>query len=132
MRYGIGLSTTGECGDPRTMSRLARLAEESGWDGIFLEDYVFHWENPVKTFDPWIVLAAMAINTEHISLGTMVTPIARRRPWKLAREAVTIDHLSDGRLILGVGLGNSDDIDFAALGEETNAKNRATVFGRSP
>ena len=97
----------GAYGDLRAMAELANLAEVSGWDGIFLEDYIFHWAGQ-ETYDPWIILAAMAMRTERIRIGITVTPLSRR-PWKLAREAVTLDHLSNGRIIVGVGSGNGAD-----------------------
>jgi alkanesulfonate monooxygenase SsuD/methylene tetrahydromethanopterin reductase-like flavin-dependent oxidoreductase (luciferase family) len=75
--------------------------------------------------DPWVLLTAITVATERIRIGTMVTPVARRRPWKLARETVTIDRLSEGRLILGVGLGFPPDLEFAALGEDPDDRRRA-------
>ncbi len=83
---------------PRSAANLARLAEESGWDGIFLGDAIW-------TQDPMISLAAAAMVTKRIRLGTMVIPVPLRRPWKLASESLALDHLSDGRLILGMGAG---------------------------
>lgn len=107
MKYGLDMASAGLAGDPRTMGELAHIAEESGWDGVFLEDYIV-WQNhpDVPTYDPWVTLAAMALRTTYIRLGTMVTPLARRRPWKLAQELVSLDHLSNGRMVLGVGLGD--------------------------
>lgn len=127
MKYGIELGATGDCGDPRTLAHLARLAEEAGWDGIFLEDYIVHWSGGT-TYDPWIALAAMALNTERVRLGTTVTPLARRRPWKVARETVTLDHLSGGRLVLGVGLGVGNTTDFAGFGEAVDDRQRAQIL----
>jgi alkanesulfonate monooxygenase SsuD/methylene tetrahydromethanopterin reductase-like flavin-dependent oxidoreductase (luciferase family) len=130
VKYGVELPNGCEYGDPRTLADLAQLAERSGWDGIFLEDYIV-WQShqDVPTYDPWVALAAMAMRTERIRLGTEVTPLARRRPWKLARETVTLDHLSNGRLILGVGLGDAKgDISFTHFGEETDDKRRAGML----
>ena len=127
MQYGLDLSNAGAYGDPRTLAELAHLAEDAGWDGVFLEDYIMHWCNQA-TYDPWIALAAMAMNTKHITLGITVTPLPRRRPWKIAREAVTLDHLSQGRFVLGVGIGNGKDADFAHLSEETNDRQRAAML----
>src|SRR5215471_8415610 len=102
MRYGVSLGAAGAGRDPRTMAKLAALAEAAGWDGIFLEDYiVYQGQVGTPTYDPWIVLAAMATATARIRLGTTVAPVSRRRPWKLASEAVTLDHLSEGRLAGG-------------------------------
>jgi alkanesulfonate monooxygenase SsuD/methylene tetrahydromethanopterin reductase-like flavin-dependent oxidoreductase (luciferase family) len=105
------------------------MAEEAGWDGVFLEDYiVFQGKNGTPTYDPWIALAAMAMRTEQIKVGIKVTALARRRPWKLARETVTLDHLSKGRLILGVGLGVGKDLDIAAFGEVRDDRKRARML----
>ena len=75
--------------------------------------------------DPWVALAAIAALTERIRIGPMITPVARRRPWKLARETTTLDHLSGGRLIFGAGLGHPPDADFDVFGETPHAKVRA-------
>jgi hypothetical protein len=124
MRYGIEIGAAGECGDPRTLGELARIAEDAGWDGIFLEDYIVYYSG-APTYDPWIALTAIALNTQHIRFGTTVTPLARRRPWKVARESVTLDHLSNGRFILGVGLGARDGIDFVNFQEGIDIRKRA-------
>ena len=123
MRYMINIGAAGPGRDPRTMAELAALAEASGWDGLLLEDYiVYQGQLGTPTYDPWIVLAAMALATTHVRLGTLVTPLPRRRPWKLASEAVTLDHLSGGRLILGVGAGDGREPSFAAVGEPTEPR----------
>jgi alkanesulfonate monooxygenase SsuD/methylene tetrahydromethanopterin reductase-like flavin-dependent oxidoreductase (luciferase family) len=106
------------------MVDLALQAEEHGWDGFFVWDHMLLWdENPMA--DPWVILSAVAAATERIRLGPMVIPVARRRPWKLAREASSLDHLSGGRLVLGAGLGNPADTEFEAFGEVPNARTRA-------
>lgn len=129
MRYYLSLPNGGPSGDARTLSELAHLAEEAGWDGVFLEDYiVFQSQDGTPTYDPWIALAAMTMRTEHIKLGIKVTALARRRPWKVAREAVTVDHLSKGRFILGIGLGNGTDMDIAAFSEEAADLKRAKML----
>lgn len=129
MNYAVNLPNGRACGHPRILAEFALLAEESGWDGVFVEDYiVWQGHNDAPTYDPWVALAAMAVATTTVRLGTMVTPIARRRPWKLAREAVTVDHLSGGRLILGVGLGETEiDTSFSRFGETTDARQRALM-----
>lgn len=126
MRYGLELPNAGVSGDARTLAELAPLAEESGWDGLFLEDYITHWSG-APTCDPWVALGAMALTTTRIKLGTEVTPLARRRPWKLARETVTVDRLSGGRLILGVGIGDPSDPSLASVGETLGAAERAQI-----
>jgi alkanesulfonate monooxygenase SsuD/methylene tetrahydromethanopterin reductase-like flavin-dependent oxidoreductase (luciferase family) len=94
MNYGIALPYT----SPRVVARLAQLAEESGWDGCFLGDAIW-------CEDPMIGLAAAAMTTSRIRLGTMITPVPLRIPWKLASESLALDHLSNGRLTLGLGAG---------------------------
>ncbi len=94
MKFGIAIPY----GNARTAARLAQLAEQSGWDGIFLGDAIW-------CEDPMICLAAAAMVTQSIRLGTMVVPAPLRRPWKLASETVALDHLSQGRLTLGLGAG---------------------------
>jgi alkanesulfonate monooxygenase SsuD/methylene tetrahydromethanopterin reductase-like flavin-dependent oxidoreductase (luciferase family) len=103
VRYGCII--TG--GGPRTVAELAREAEAAGWDGAFYWDAICVGD--METYDPWVVMAAMAMMTERVRLGAVLTPPARRRPWKLARETMTLDHLSGGRLVLPVGLGALDD-----------------------
>ena len=122
MQYGIYLSSVGDYSDPYLLANLAKEAEEAGWDGVFIWDHI---GQPNAAADPWVALTAMAMNTERVKLGPIVTPIARRRPWKLARETVTLDHLSSGRLILGVGLGWSPR-EFEMFGEEGDPKIRAS------
>lgn len=129
MRYGLAPSMMGMSGDARTLAELASLAEQTGWDGFFLEDYVIH-NNPYEAviYDAWIALTAIAMRTERLRIGAMVTPLSRRRPWKLARETVTLDHLSNGRLIVGVGLGDLNDRGFAQVGEVTDGRQRARML----
>jgi alkanesulfonate monooxygenase SsuD/methylene tetrahydromethanopterin reductase-like flavin-dependent oxidoreductase (luciferase family) len=119
MKYGLVLPSW----DPRPVPELAREAENAGWGGIFL------WE-PVWGSDAWMLLAAAATLTRRIRLGTMLTPPSRMRPWKLASETLTLDHLSDGRAILSVGLGAVDS-GFDAFGEVTDRKTRAELLDES-
>lgn len=129
MKYGLALPNAGVAGDARTLAEFASVAEQAGWDGVFLEDYITHHSaSDAPTYDPWVALAVMALRTERILLGTSVTPLTRRRPWKVAREAVTLDHLSNGRLILGVGLGDLGDPGFAKVGEEIDNWRRAKML----
>ncbi len=129
MFYGIYTPNFGAETTPRILADLAAEAEEYGWDGFFLWDHMLYSRNQeIPIFDPWVTLAAVAMKTEHIRLGTTVTPLARRRPWKLARETVTLDHLSGGRLILSVGVGDPDEADYGTFGEPTDAKVRAAML----
>jgi probable F420-dependent oxidoreductase len=128
MQFGLLVQMTGVLGYPKPLARLARAAEAAGWDGFFIWD-VFGGDStaPAPVVDPWIALAAIAATTERIRFGTMVTPLPRRRPWKLAREAASLDHLSGGRLILGVGIGTPPE-EFARFGEEPNPRIRAEML----
>jgi alkanesulfonate monooxygenase SsuD/methylene tetrahydromethanopterin reductase-like flavin-dependent oxidoreductase (luciferase family) len=129
MRYGLSLPNGGVCGDARVLADLGCLAEEAGWDGVFLEDYIVHQsDGAVPTCDPWIALAAIAVGTKRIRLGTSVTPLSRRRPWKVAREAVALDQLSNGRFILGVGSGDGSEAGFSRVNEVQGAKERAALL----
>jgi alkanesulfonate monooxygenase SsuD/methylene tetrahydromethanopterin reductase-like flavin-dependent oxidoreductase (luciferase family) len=126
VRFGISAPTFAECSDPRLLMELARAAEEHGWDGFFLWDHLVGWmPDPPAMADPWIALAGIAATTERIRLGPMVTPLPRRRPWKVARETVTLDHLSGGRLILGVGLGSPPDVEYGLFGEDVTEQTLA-------
>jgi alkanesulfonate monooxygenase SsuD/methylene tetrahydromethanopterin reductase-like flavin-dependent oxidoreductase (luciferase family) len=121
MRFALNTPNFGIYFDPRLMAELAHEAEAAGWDGFFLWDHIGGaWEVPVA--DPWVQLAAMAMTTERIRLGTLVTPLPRRRPWKVARETVTLDHLSRGRLIVGVGIGSDSGLEYSTFGESPDDK----------
>jgi len=128
MQYGFVIP----CGDIQAVPELAYEAEEAGWDGVFIPDCI-SIETPTVPpspgYDPWVMLTAIALRTRRVRLGTMITSVSRRRPWKLARETVTLDHLSNGRLILPVGLGAAgDDAGFYKVGEEMDRKVRAKLL----
>lgn len=125
MKSGLIVTT----GDPRTAADLAAEAEAAGWDGVFTWDGVAIGETDI--YDPWVVMAAMAMRTERVRLGAIVSPPSRRRPWKLARETITLDRLSNGRLVLPVGLGALDDGAFGNVGEATDARTRAEMLDES-
>ena len=125
MRFGISVPAFADFSDPRVLAELAHDAEGAGWDGFFIWDAVFFDPTFHPMADPWVALAAVAMNTQRLRIGTLVTPLARRRPWKLARETVSVDRISDGRLILGVGLGDPVQWDFGFFGDETDPKIRA-------
>jgi alkanesulfonate monooxygenase SsuD/methylene tetrahydromethanopterin reductase-like flavin-dependent oxidoreductase (luciferase family) len=128
MKYGISIPNFGSYAKVRAVAELARDAEDAGWDGLFYWDHLVGDDviGPVR-IDPWVALGAIAIRTERIRLGTMVTPVARRRPWKLARETVTLDHLSGGRVTLGVGLGFPPE-EFSVFGEDADERTRAEML----
>ena len=122
MKFGIVINA----GGPRLMAELASDAESAGWDGVFTYDAIDVGTG--DTYDPWVVLAGMAMRTERVRLGAIVFAPTRRRPWKLAREALTLDHLSSGRLVVPVGLGALDDRGFGAVGEVTDTRARAAIL----
>lgn len=127
MRYGIYASVFGEFADPRTLSDLAHMAEAAGWDGFFLWDHILYTDT-INFTDPWISLAAMACRTERIRLGPLITPLPRRRPWTVARQAVALDHLSGGRLIQGVGIGGDWWREYSAFGEPRDDKRHSVML----
>ncbi len=116
MKFSVTLGAVGDDRHPAELARLAALAEASGWDAMFLEDYVDYQGTGLPTWDVWVCLAAIASATSRITLGPTVTPVPRRRAWELAAQAVALDHLSGGRLVLGVGAGDIADPGFAAAG----------------
>ena len=123
MRSGITMPPFAVWSDPNVVVAMAREADEAGWDGFFLWDHVTwnpDWGGTPPIADPWLCLAAAATATSRVVLGTIVTPLARRRPQVLAREVVTLDHLSNGRALLGVGLG--EDYEFTAYGESVTQR----------
>src|SRR5690606_21027241 len=120
MRYGVSIPPFT---DAARVLGWARRAEESDWDGVFVWDHV-QWSASVAPLDPWVVLGAVAQVTGRVRLGTMVTPLSRRRPHVVAKQLTTLDHLSAGRAVLGVGLGEPVDRDFADLGEEADPRVR--------
>lgn len=128
MQYGINLPNFGVFGYADKVAELAKEAEDAGWDGVFIWDHLTR-EVLVDVVDPWIALTAIAMNTERVKIGAMVTPVARRRPQKLARETASLDRLSNGRLIFAVGLGGfgGAQVEWANFGEEMDLKTRAAM-----
>ena len=120
MRYGVII--TG--GEAREQVELAREAEAAGWDGVFTWDGI-HVSDDIETYDPWALMGAMAMATERVRLGAIISPLSRRRPWKVARETTTIDRLSNGRLVLPVGLGAAGDRAITMAGEAVTRRERA-------
>ncbi|MBM0257875.1 LLM class flavin-dependent oxidoreductase [Micromonospora sp. 4G55] len=129
MRHGLEICCGGPGLTAALLVELGELAERSGWDGVFLEDYLIHHagDDP-PTYDPWLLLAAIAGRTGRIRLGTAVTGLPRRRPAKLAREVLTLDHLSGGRAGVAVGVGDPADRGWAAFGEPTDLRLRAAML----
>jgi alkanesulfonate monooxygenase SsuD/methylene tetrahydromethanopterin reductase-like flavin-dependent oxidoreductase (luciferase family) len=122
VRFAIGIPVMQEYADARLLVDLALSAEEAGWDGCFLWDHLLYGEGDPAA-DAWTVISAIAASTRRIRLGVLITSLARRRPWKVARETATLDRLSGGRLIFGAGLGSRDD-EFTRFGEDGDARVR--------
>ncbi|MFI6510948.1 LLM class flavin-dependent oxidoreductase [Streptosporangium sp. NPDC050855] len=132
LRSALWLPLFDDLADPRTVARLAADAEEAGWDGCFVWDQMY-WRGPARPVaDPWITLAAVASATERLRIGPMVSPLPRRRPAKVARETATLDRLSEGRLVLGVGLG-SDGFggELSRTGEQLDDRRRGRMLDES-
>jgi alkanesulfonate monooxygenase SsuD/methylene tetrahydromethanopterin reductase-like flavin-dependent oxidoreductase (luciferase family) len=125
MQYAIYLPLFEPFGSARIIADLARDAEQAGWDGLFVWDDVSGWEKDMT--DPWIALSAAAVNTQRVWLGALITPLARRRPWKFARETASLDHLSGGRLVVGVGVGGGQE-QFGDLGDQPNQRVRGEML----
>lgn len=129
-KRGIFLAPFDELVDPNRLAELAKSAEEVGWDGFFVWDHV-NYRAPVRAVaDPWVVLSAIACATGRIRLGPMVTPLSRRRVQKVARETVSLDLLSRGRLTFGVGLGSPNNGELEPFGEEVDPRRRAELLDR--
>jgi alkanesulfonate monooxygenase SsuD/methylene tetrahydromethanopterin reductase-like flavin-dependent oxidoreductase (luciferase family) len=122
-RRGLYLAPFDELSDPRVLVELAADAEERGWDGFFLWDHIVYRDPVSAVADPWVALSAIAARTRRLRLGPLITPLSRRRVQKVARETVTLDHLSGGRLVLGVGLGSSHELE--PFGEVLDGRERA-------
>jgi alkanesulfonate monooxygenase SsuD/methylene tetrahydromethanopterin reductase-like flavin-dependent oxidoreductase (luciferase family) len=115
--------------DPSVLVDLAVVAEDAGYDGVFLWDHVRYMDMvDLPMVDPWVILGAIAHATKRVRVGTLVTPLSRRRPWRVAQEVATLDHLSGGRAVLGVGLGWPAEEDFARFGEVSDAGVRAAML----
>ncbi len=125
VRRGIAVPCFGE--DPAGLIELGVAVERAGFDGYFLWDHIVfsNTGDGPPILDPWLVLAVVAAKTTRIKLGTMVTPVPRRRPWQLARETTTLDRLSGGRVVLGVGIGSPAYGDFGIFGEPSGDRARA-------
>ena len=121
MQFGLDIPINGAYAHPRTLADLAADAEEAGWDGFFLQDVLFSTEPIV---DPWVALAAVAVRTQRLRIGVFLTPLPRRRPWQVARQAMTLDQLSQGQLIFGAALG-FQALDFTSFGEDYDPRTRA-------
>ena len=118
LKFGLYVPNFGRSSHPLTLTEMAVEAEKSGWDGFFLWDHLVEWDKTLPLSDSLTVLAAIAVKTEKIRIGTTLSPLPRYKPWTLARQTATLDQLSNGRLILSVGLGAVESCDYARFGED--------------
>jgi alkanesulfonate monooxygenase SsuD/methylene tetrahydromethanopterin reductase-like flavin-dependent oxidoreductase (luciferase family) len=130
VRFGIFLPPFAEFAEPRRVVDLARHVETAGWDGLFLWDHMLAFPG-MAVADPWVVMAGVATVTQRIRMGALVTPLPRRRPWVLSREMATLDCLSDGRLIGGVGLGDDGWTEFSSFGDAVEPVLRGEMLDES-
>ena len=131
MRHALFRPLVDALADPRVGAGLAAEAEEAGWDGVFVWDHLVYRAPVVGVGDPWVALSAIAMTTERLRIGPMVTPLARRRPVKVARETASLDVLSGGRLVLGVGLGGDRAREYSGTGEAVEDRVRAAQLDES-
>lgn len=127
MRFGIFLPPFAEFAEPQRVVALSSQVEESGWDGLFLWDHMLA-KPGMPVADPWVLMAAVATVTHRIRLGALVTPLPRRRPWVLSRQLATLDQLSEGRLIGGIGLGDDGWSEFSSFGEAVDPRIRGEML----
>lgn len=125
MKHGLFVPPFDDLADPRVVAGLAASAEEHGWDGFFVWDHIAYRAPVVAIADPWVALSAIAVATERMRIGALVTPLARRRPVVVARQTTSLDQLSNGRVVVGVGLGSDNSREFSATGEEAEDRTRA-------
>src|SRR5206468_2795756 len=118
LKFGLYVPNFGRSSHPLTLTEMAVEAEKSGWDGFFLWDHLVEWDKRLPLSDSLTVLAAIAVKTKRIRIGTTLSPLPRYKPWTLARQTATLDQLSNGRLILSVGLGAVESCDYARFGED--------------
>jgi alkanesulfonate monooxygenase SsuD/methylene tetrahydromethanopterin reductase-like flavin-dependent oxidoreductase (luciferase family) len=130
MRFSVYVPNFATFGSVSMLVTLAQAAEAAGWDGFFLWDHLLpdadSAHGPVA--DPWIALTAIAGATSRLRFGALITPFPRRRPWKLARETVTLDHYSGGRLVVGAGIGGDWWREYSAVGESSDAQTHGEML----
>ena len=121
-KYGIALIQFNEFSDPNLVIEFAIEAEQAGWDGIFLCDHLYYSREPINSIsETWVLLSAIAAKTQTLKLGTYVSPLPKYHPWQLAKITATLDVLSNGRLILGLGIGGPE-VEYEAFGEKYDTK----------
>jgi alkanesulfonate monooxygenase SsuD/methylene tetrahydromethanopterin reductase-like flavin-dependent oxidoreductase (luciferase family) len=130
VRFGVFLPPFVGYADPRRVMTLATAAEAAGWDGFFLWDHMLARPG-MAVADAWVTMAAIATATTRVRIGALVTPLPRRRPWVLARQLASLDHLSQGRLVAGIGLGDDGWREFSSFGDEVDPVIRGEMLDES-
>ena len=120
VQFGLYVPNFGKSANPLTLCEMASAAEKSGWDGFFLWDHLVEWDKRLPLSDSLTTIAAIAMKTNRIRIGTTLSPVPRYKPWDFARRTATLDHISNGRLILSVGLGAPESCDYQRFGEDPN------------
>jgi len=124
VQWGLSIAVGGELAEPAVVAEIAAAAEAAGWDGVFVWDHLWHRDG-TPFADPFVTLAAIAVATAEVALGPLVTPLPRRRPHVVAQQASTLDRLSGGRLVLGLGLGSDNYGEYSAVGDPDGQDDRA-------
>lgn len=127
VRFGLSFPNFGAYAEPAAMVELAMAAEDAGWDGFFVWDHIVISDG-MPVADPWVLLGAIGQATGSIKIGTMVAALPRHRPWVVARQAVTLDRLTGGRMNLGVGIGYPPEVEFATFDDPTGDRQRADML----
>ncbi len=127
-RRGLFVAPFDALADPGVVGDLAVAAEVAGWDGFFVWDHLQYGDRVEAIADPWTCCAVIAARTERLLFGPMVTPLPRRRPQVLARQAASLAVLSGGRFVLGLGIGDDWVGEFGGYGDETDPKVRGRML----
>jgi alkanesulfonate monooxygenase SsuD/methylene tetrahydromethanopterin reductase-like flavin-dependent oxidoreductase (luciferase family) len=128
VKLGLHLPNFASLSSPADLADLAARAEAAGWDGFFIWDHVARPEGTFPMAEPWIALAAIGVATQRLRIGPLITPLARRRPWNVARQVASLDELTGGRVTLGVGLGISSGPEFNQFSEESDPRVRGDML----
>ena len=127
-RRGLFVAPFDALADPRAVGDLAARAEAAGWEGFFVWDHLQYGDRVQEIADVWACCAAVALRTQRVLFGPMVTPLARRRPHVLARQAASLATMSDGRFVLGLGLGDDRVGEFSAFGDPADPRARGRML----
>lgn len=131
MKHGLFVPPFGELSNPNVLAAIARRAEDAGFDGVFVWDHIMRPDPSLWVCDTTVALSAIALATSRVAIGPMVTPLVRRRVQKFAREITSLDHVSQGRVIVGLGLGVDTGRELSAFGDPTDQRVRSSIYDES-